>query len=59
MDQNGVVLDAALLCNMRVGRQFKDFEKVLRGMDFSRDGNFLVVYDEDRILIYNVLEAKL
>lgn len=51
-------LDAALLCNMRIAMQFKDFQTQISGIDFSKDGTMLVVYDEEKLQTYDAINAK-
>lgn len=56
--QEKVTLDAALMCNMRIGMVFKDFSNPIRGFDFSRDGLNLAVYDEEKLITYDLVNAK-
>lgn len=37
---------------------FKDFQNPIKGLDFSKDGSVLVVYDEERLQIYDTINAK-
>lgn len=43
---------------MRIGMIFKDFTSPILGMDFSKDGNTLLVYNEEKLQTYDMVNAK-
>jgi COMPASS component SWD2 len=58
MDREEIILDAALLCNMSIGKIFRDSEEQIRGIEFSDDGNMLAAFNESTLNIYDVQIAK-
>jgi len=53
-----ITLDAALLCNMSIGKVFRDSENLILGLEFSDDGTLLAAYNETTLHIYDVQIAK-